>query len=178
MAIEKWEVRQYPRPPHQWGLGRENRDGGLHFINTRTKEEAEAKLAEFAAVGICRECGDVLNDGYMEPHKTEIRTRQTCFECCVWLHYVETGADSTHAVIQGHHYVVKPDKPNAYQGSLGHGGAEFRIRFNDGREIVTHNLWAQGSVPARFRERLPDNAVFLSREESAAYVGSGSANCL
>ena len=35
------------------------------------------------------------------------------------------------------------------------------IRFTDGREVITHNLWHQGTIPKHFRARLPDNAVFV-----------------
>ena len=42
-------------------------------------------------------------------------------------------------------------------------GEKFRIRFHDGREITTTNLWVNGEIPAEFRAELPDNAVFLDR---------------
>lgn len=33
--------------------------------------------------------------------------------------------------------------------------------YADGTEVVTNDLWAQGVIPAHFRDRLPDNAEFL-----------------
>lgn len=83
--------------------------------------------------------------------------------CLFWLDYARTASDPAHLVVEGRHYVIAKDQPKGYQGSLGHGGARFDIRFNDGREVVSHNLWAQGRVPEHFRERLPDNAEFVTR---------------
>lgn len=45
--------------------------------------------------------------------------------------------------------------------SLGHGGAEYNIKMNDGTEIFTNNLWYIGDVPENHKEILKDNAVFL-----------------
>ena len=58
----------------------------------------------------------------------------------------------------GHHYQLASE--GASQGERGFGGKVFEVRFFDGRVVVTHNLWHQGEVPAHFRARLPDNAVF------------------
>lgn len=70
--------------------------------------------------------------------------------------------------VDGQHYVVghtpsaQELESNRQYGGLGHGGREFKIRLHDGREIITRNLWAQGKIPAEYREVLPDNAVFIS----------------
>lgn len=41
----------------------------------------------------------------------------------------------------------------------GYGGARWLIRFRDGRELCTSNLWHNGAVPATHRRALPDNAT-------------------
>lgn len=177
---ELWHVRKHPRYGN-WCVYQQNSSGD-HSINFKTEAEAQAKLDEWRAVGICGECGDVLNDGYMEPSKTEIRTKQRCLGCLFWLRYVATRDDKTHAIVNGQHYVITPDAPRA--AFQGHGGARFDIRFKDGREVTTCNLWAQGRIPERFRERLPDNAEFVTRGHRrvntlslhGGYVGPGSAD--
>jgi hypothetical protein len=63
------------------------------------------------------------------------------------------------ARIGGEHYVVHPYADPATPG-LGSSGQLFTIRFADGRETVTNNLWHQGTIPAHLRELLPDNAEF------------------
>jgi hypothetical protein len=41
----------------------------------------------------------------------------------------------------------------------GYGGARWLIRFADGRELCTSNLWHNGTVPTTHRRALPDNAT-------------------
>ncbi len=71
------------------------------------------------------------------------------------------------ARIDGHHYIVghEPSKDelrrNSMHGGLGHGGREFKIRFHNGDEITTRNLWAQGRIDPEYLSILTDNAVFI-----------------
>lgn len=67
--------------------------------------------------------------------------------------------------IDGVHYRVGPrsDRPGPFNGFGGH---KHTIEFLDGRQIVTYDLWTQGSVPDPFRHLLPDNARFVSESQS------------
>jgi hypothetical protein len=71
------------------------------------------------------------------------------------------------ARIGGQHYVVGAEptaqemERNRQYGGLGHGGHEFKIRFNDGTVCITHNLWAQGPIHPEYLPILTDNARFL-----------------
>lgn len=53
----------------------------------------------------------------------------------------------------------------------GHGGSLFRIRMHDGTLIDSRNLWCQGPIPERFRDRLYDNAEFLPEDHSRTEAG-------
>jgi hypothetical protein len=64
-------------------------------------------------------------------------------------------------VVDGVHYRLG-EEAFGRGSSRGHGGRRFDIRFRDGREVATTNLWRQGVVPPKFREQLPDNAVFFT----------------
>jgi hypothetical protein len=92
-------------------------------------------------------------------------------------------------VIGGEHYRVVPDLPDGRRDGAGYGGRLFRIRLlpgaapvevrrrdrSDDRTIApgevfeTRNLWHQGTIPPKWRERLPDTAEFV-REEPAGPV--------
>lgn len=62
--------------------------------------------------------------------------------------------------VKGVHYFAAPESgPMAFRG---HGGSLFKIRFFDGREMTSTNLWCQGDIPPEFRELLPDNAEFVN----------------
>jgi hypothetical protein len=71
------------------------------------------------------------------------------------------------ARIGGMHYVIgeEPSKEdlrrNSQYGGLGHGGHEFKIRFKDGTEVTTRNLWSQGRIDPEYTSILTDNATFL-----------------
>ena len=60
--------------------------------------------------------------------------------------------------VDGDHYICCPNT-NAY--FKGFGGREFKILFDDGRKVVSQNLWHQGNIPESHRKRLPNNAKFL-----------------
>lgn len=65
-------------------------------------------------------------------------------------------------IINGNCYVDSGDKPQCdYKSWLGFDGQRFYIRFFDGREITTNNLWHNGIIPQEYREQLPDNAEFI-----------------
>ena len=183
LPVERWIAAQHPQYKH-WCVLRISRDGGISSLGLgrdATETDAQAKLAEIQANGFCRECGDALYDSYMPKLKARIHAERMCFECIFWLDYIKVQGDPTHVIANGCHYTILPDQPSGYRGFLGHGGAEFSILFADGREVVTHNLWAQGSVPTRFRERMPNNAEFVQRGHRnigafAGYGGAGSAD--
>lgn len=68
-------------------------------------------------------------------------------------------------VVEVEHYLICEEKgPDRFRGF---GGRLFTIEFFDGRRVSTTNLMHQGTVPARWRERFPDNARFLTDAEAA-----------
>lgn len=80
-----------------------------------------------------------------------------CFGCAFWEGLV-CRPPSGRAIIDGTHYVIGNRAPSRYNGF---GGQRFHIAFNNGTEVVTHDLWCQGAIPEAFRPRLQDNARFV-----------------
>lgn len=107
----------------------------------------------------CIKCGNIFGTHYIEPVKTQLIKDNICWNCHFWNEKLAIKDLPKVARIDGTHYVIEPDNPNA--AFKGFGGAEFKIKFHDGREVVTHNLWYQGEIPKHFRDELPDNAVFI-----------------
>lgn len=181
--IGRWHVGQHPQYKF-WCVMRVNHGGGVSSKSAQLKEEAEAVYAAMAAKGACRECGDVLDDSFMEPYKTKIREQRLCFSCLFWQDYVGKVADPASVRVRSHHYWILPDGKPDLGSFYGHGGAEFVIQFADGREVVSRNLWSQGLIPPHYRERLADNAEFIARGHRVVgnltgqrgYVGPGSAD--
>lgn len=148
---------------------------------------AEAMLAEINANGPCVECGGQRPMNFMQSYRQRMTEQGVCFSCLHWrdiasgdkrshVHAPEDAfAPEDRVVVDGWHYIIAPDAQRGFRGSIGHGGAEFIVEFHDGRRVITHNLWSQGHIPAHFRDRLPDNAVFVKRSTSG-FRGYGSAS--
>lgn len=116
----------------------------------------------------CSECGKLEKLRWMEDIKEKLIKRQLCFTCNFWMERVNQVNNPNSVRIRGSHYWIQ--KENAPKGSFrGFGGKKFKIVFftptisiahNTPRTIITTNLWNQGEIPGRFRNRLPDNAEF------------------
>ena len=76
-----------------------------------------------------------------------------------WEEKLDIKDDKDVARIDGEHYMIAPENWK----SKGFGGAEHRIRFDDGRVVTTTNLWHQGEIPNEYRDRLPNNAHWVRR---------------
>lgn len=111
----------------------------------------------------CGICHTPFSTRYMREVKETLIKRNLCFNCNFWYEYALVKDNPTHAIIAGNHYIIGSEEEDTPLKWRGHYGAYFKIRFNDGREIETTNLWHQGKIPQRFKEKLPDNAVFIQR---------------
>lgn len=106
----------------------------------------------------CVECGSTVQATYSDPTKITMVERSLCFMCLFWIELVEERGDPRHLVSNGHHYTIHDEN---MRGMRGFGGRKWAVYFHDGRREITTNLWHQGEVPERFRERLPDNATLM-----------------
>ncbi|MEV4748997.1 hypothetical protein AB0K21_21685 [Streptosporangium sp. NPDC049248] len=77
----------------------------------------------------------------------------------------ERGLDdpAKRVVVNGEHYLICGDETGGFRG---YGGRRFDIEFFDGRTATTRNLWCQGTIPPRWRDRYPDNARFVTRAKT------------
>jgi hypothetical protein len=106
----------------------------------------------------CTNCGKHETGNWT--HSDELIAAQLCFGCNFWTEH-EKEKDSPSTVrIDGTHYHIGKET-SSYRACRGFGGRHFRIQFHDGRIVETTNLWCQGDIPKHFRDRLPDNAIFI-----------------
>lgn len=82
-----------------------------------------------------------------------------CFHKNFWNEYVEIKDDPKIVRVDGKQYYIGREN----QTLRGFGGNKFHIKFYDGREIISDNLWYNGEVPEDYKELLPDNAVFIKQ---------------
>jgi len=122
-------------------------------------------ISEYPMVS-CKICGDREQAYYTDDIRNRMVSRQLCFTCLFWTEHIENHDDQTVVIVKGVRYHMAPedDKPGRGVGR-GFGGSRFVIRFFDGREVVSTNLWCQGGIPERFKSQLPDNAEFVSNKK-------------
>lgn len=119
----------------------------------------------------CERCGVHVENRFTEDTARGLEERRRCLDCGFWENYERRRDDSGMVRIDGQHYVIAGELRPGDCGP-GFGGREFRIRFHDGRKVVTRNLWHQGEIPERFRTTLPDNASFVTRKRKGDTVGA------
>lgn len=129
----------------------------------RDIESTDRLIETFKDPITCTMCGKV-DYPYQtsSPNREEQIEHQLCFTCNFWRCYEEMKEDGRTVRINGFHYRIGAE-PQAGRPSswCGFGGREFKIRFHDGREVISHNLWCQGQIPGHFLASMPDNAVFF-----------------
>lgn len=122
------------------------------------RREALARLEARLQVPIvtCTECGRQDDHAFVR----EARARSLCFSCMHWADLAAAADQSRHVRVRGVHYKIGEERHGGQRVS-GYGGDRFVVRFLDGREVATTNLWCQGTIPWHWQDRLPDNATFV-----------------
>lgn len=82
-----------------------------------------------------------------------------CHTCEFWMEKITQKDHPAVVRVNGVQYVIAPE--NAESLFREFGGARWHIRFFDGNECITTNLWCNGTIPEKLREQLPDNAEFI-----------------
>ena len=85
-----------------------------------------------------------------------------CSDECFHIDFWKNALDDDAIIIDGHCYHIEKEPADLlnYEGFLGFGGQEFKIRkFDSDDIIITHNLWHQGEIPLEFNKQ--DNAQFV-----------------
>jgi len=127
-----------------------------------TMEECVEKACVFPEPCSC--CGELFTTNYCEPTKSELMAQKICFHCHFWKGYVREKDNPKFARIKGTHYCVEKSANVGRDVRWnGFGGTKFTVRWMDGRQESTNNLWCQGDIPDRFKNDLPDNAEFINK---------------
>ena len=108
----------------------------------------------------CTECGkDTTWDRSHYQYKQ--RDQELCFSCDHWAKLLEH--DRTQCfVVDGEHYQLGGQTEKTPSHYRGFSGRRFVLqRLATGERTTTVDLWGQGTVPERFRERMPDDAIFV-----------------
>ena len=109
----------------------------------------------------CKICGETEESSHWIDGE-EMLEKEHCFDCHYWLQCHEDDItnrkDHKYVIENGTHYIIEPeDSKETY--FRGFGGAKVKIKFFDGTEVISTNLWYQGPIPERFRDIMPDNGT-------------------
>lgn len=100
--------------------------------------------------------------------KTIMEERGWCFQCACWQNIYNVHKDDPGWVrIDGVSWIIKPTAAIVPGGwnALGCGGRKMYINIEGKGIVVSNNTWCQGDVPKVFKELMPDNATWATKEE-------------
>lgn len=138
------------------------------FLNIR------GTIAHIEAGGyihFCSMCGKPEKATYIEPKGQKLKKNGLCFHCDSWVEkrtrYNAEGRKGPMLVINGDGRSdggAQPDNQN--KAFMGFGGSRFHLyNLVTGELWTTNNLWSYGEIPDNFRAGMPDNAVYLTKEQ-------------
>lgn len=115
----------------------------------------------------CKICGkEIAESRYM----TDILCSENCFEKNFWNEII--AEKDKYIIINNTCYRDGGKTPGNY--FKGFGGRRFYIRYFDGREITTDNLWCQGDIPEEYQDILKNEAEFYYPEEKLIKAKGGA----
>ena len=110
----------------------------------------------------CIECGGyVKTKNWFGKVGDSLKKRKLCFSCNHYFEAIETAGDPRRVIINGSLYWRKDWNSTAPSHCLGFSGSVHNIKMNSGEIYKTNDLWFNGDIPERFKDRLKDNAVFI-----------------
>lgn len=101
----------------------------------------------------CVECGNLFATTY--ENKAKLIAEGVCFACNFWREYI----GNKEAIRVGGEHRMDGGISNRDTQWNGFGGAWWEYQREGEKPKQTNNLWSQGTIPERFRSRLPDNAT-------------------
>lgn len=127
----------------------------------------ELRLHEKILDDNCKLCNGLISSNYVTEVRQQLIERNLCFNCNFWhdkLIKYESN-DPRVFVIEGVMYYRSNDEIDRGQ-FRGHGGRGFKIQKLDDEDeiIVTNNLWCNGDVPEHFKDKIKDNAKFITND--------------
>ena len=107
----------------------------------------------------CPTCGKELGASSLySSDERSMKEKGECFECSLWRDRLPLVGKPNIAIIDGIFYTIGDENdPSPFRGF---GGDKFVIKFKDGREVTTTNLWCGGNISNAWKSQFPNNADF------------------
>ena len=93
-----------------------------------------------------------------------VEERKMCYECAFWSDFIEKPKPNGLQVVNGVCYLVLPfiEKPTIFM-LLGGGGKKRFFVSKERKVFKSNDVWLIGTIPAQFRDKLPDTGWFCDR---------------
>ena len=116
----------------------------------------------------CVLCGEEETLRYS--NDAAMRAARHCFTCNFWMERAAHPHPNAVITPDFEHFQAEQwgIRQARYKSTLGFGGRRWKVVWLDGREDTTNNLWYQGSIPERFRDRFAVNVKSLAEATSRA----------
>lgn len=142
-------AKECPKMSHSGGKWTSS--SGWHA--TREELVAEKGIPESP----CVDCGNVFHTNYIPEVKDRLLSANRCHTCDFWTQLI----GNPNAIVVGGCHYMDSGTDNTNTRWNGFGGRKWKYSKNGGEPKETNNMWFQGEIPERFRDRIPDNSVFL-----------------
>jgi len=132
--------------------------GRVDDVKERVADALFGRLRNFI---VCSSCGEIHHtDGWVKEVSERLARLQLCFSCDFWTDLEKKKNDPLVAIVEQQFYEIDV-RENMPDSCKGFAGQKFTIQWFDGRPSrTTTNLWTCGSIPAMFKDRIPNNASF------------------
>lgn len=143
-------------------------EGGVYSIMSPRYESKQELYSQRNLHNVtCKECFGLIDLKYIESVSQKMIDHGVCHTCLYWTEIINDRKNPNRLFVKGLAYYFKPyrDIPSQEKHVLGFGGRIFYIQMSDGELKITNNLWCNGTIKDRFVDRLPDNALFLNKDE-------------
>lgn len=128
---------------------------------------------------ICLICGKKI-DFWLCPKRTlakAMKSKTLCFECAYWTDYIEHPSPGT-VIISGGVYEFTPIFTKIDWRQLKKKDMVYAIEIKTGKAVSGYKPFFIGSVPDNFKEKLPDQFKFISKETYLRIVNHQGGPCM
>lgn len=114
----------------------------------------------------CKLCGCFYNENEFDDCEIKdiMIQEHLCFTDAFWEEKFRIADKNTFVVNHQRYHGSLIDKSQV-KGFVGCGGADFYVKYNDGRVMHYNNVWFQGDIPKRWWNKIPNNAELITKEE-------------
>lgn len=112
------------------------------------------RTEDLTRTGHCKVCSNDFDPGG-HYDRERLLSVGICETCDFWMDKFRSRDNANVCIANGHYYIIGEASDNP----KGMNGVGVKIKFFDGREVLTDSLWSNGDIPIDWQPWLFDNAT-------------------